>query len=870
MTKEKHFIAMLFLLLLSEHLITQSIYETYSGFTVPEVIVLPSSEVHPSLWFRESDLEYIRNLRNKDTYANNVWKRISSTINNYKSKSVALTGPGERSIMAKVLAFAWIIDGDTLAKRKAIEALMMAYDNVPRTSNPLDFEGEYDEIYRASWLQNFCAAYDWIQPQLTSEQDSVIRRKLIEEVILLKDNMVSGARYAPRPHNHRFKPACAIGTAALTFSSDPRAEGWLRFAIQQMNTVTKYMFSFDGIYREGPHYFLYSAVNFIPFLWHYKNVSGVDFFTYYKPAFEWCVNIRNSRGWMPNIEDSYIKPFPTHMVAKAYMSERTNLHSTKPLGEILQWNWFNTNLFTTKYTGATSDLIWDIYEYLTYDPSIPQAQPDCNPTLLLESGQVVFRNTWSPNDFSARYLLFHGVAEADNHNHPDHLSYVVEANLSLTAIDAGYGKEGFSDPKRSWYTSSEAHNVVTINGLAPIDWGPNIGPRDLHFVTLPDFDFAEKMAKTIAPGGLIRRGIAFPDKKYWIVYDVAYSNTKVDYKLFVHSRGTLSRKSDNEFLWITPTDIYGFSSKLYVPIFPDTLNFSIKSAWLSIFKDEETQSYIEAYAQSDTFISVHLLIPLSINDSFPEIRKLVQNGEILAFKILQGNQSETICVQKNNSKIGYLPEFFTNALFMWTKIYNGELVKFFFNEGNNFGYMGYEIITASVPLTIFGDFTDKKRYKLYIDTVKNACDFYFTSPDDSIIAVRMDGVFIPFETLCCKTIKLTLSKGWKGTLEMISDPSLINNVIDNKNSEGGEISINIYPNPFNNLAVMEFYLSESKHVKVEIYNLIGQLVKTVVNDELAAGRHRYVIKGEDLPSGIYFYRFYSEGFRQTGKVILLK
>lgn len=857
---------MAILFILPALLTSQSTYDTYTGFTVPEIVILPDSEIHPSLWFKASDLNYFRNLRNTDAYANTIWRRIKSTIDSYKNKTPTLTNPADRSIMAKVLAFAWLMDGDTVARDKAIEALMTAYDNVPRTANRSDFEGDYDEIYRASWLQNFCSAYDWMQPYLTKEQDSVIRRKIIEEVVLLKDNMISGAKYAPRPHNHRYKPACAIGTASLTFSSDPRAGEWLRFAIQQMNTVTKYMFSFDGIYREGPHYFLYSAVNFIPFLWHYKNVSGVDLFGYYKPAFEWVVKIRNSRGWMPNIEDSYIKPFPTHMVAKAYLGERTDLHTSEPLGKILQWNWFNTSLFTTKYTGATNDLIWDIYEYLTYDPSIPMVKPNVNPTILLTSGQVVFRNTWNFNDFSAKYLLFHGVAEADNHNHPDHLSYVIEANLSLSATDAGYGKEGYSDPKRTWYISSEAHNTVTVNGLAPVDWMPNVGPSDLHFITLSNFDFAEKAAKTITQNGVIRRGIAFPDKKYWIVYDIGYSDTPVDYKLYVHSRGTLN-DSTNKFVWTTKTDAYGFSSKLYVAIFPDTLNFSIKNGWTSIFKDEEEQSYVEAYARSDTFLAAHLLIPLSLSDSPPEIRKIIQNQKMLVFKIFQGDQSEVVWIQKNNEKVNYSPEFSTDALFMWSKIIDGKLSNFFFNEGKSFGYLGQNIITANLPLTLFADFTERNVYKLYIDSIKSNCELYFTSIGDTIKAVKLNGSPVPFEALCCKTIKLNLSTG--GLIELITDTLLV--TTGKQSEKGGEIIIKgIYPNPFNNTAVIDFYLPETRYVKIEIYNSIGQKVGVVVDDELMPGEHRYIINGSNLSSGVYFYRFSSGKFYQTGSIILLK
>jgi len=180
-----------------------------------------------------------------------------------------------------------------------------------------------------------------------------------------------------------------------------------------VNTVTKYQFSSDGIYREGSHYYIYTLVNAIPFLWNYKNVSGVNLFPYYQAAFEWPVLIRDQRGWMPNNEDGNLKPAPTHMVAKAYTSASTRMHSSASLANILQWNWATTKFWTNDYTGATTDVCWDIDEFLLYDSSISSIAPDINPTLKLGTGQVVFRNSWANTDSTMRYLLYMGVAAAD-------------------------------------------------------------------------------------------------------------------------------------------------------------------------------------------------------------------------------------------------------------------------------------------------------------------------------------------------------------------------------------------------------------------------------------------------------------------------
>ncbi len=84
-----------------------------------------------------------------------------------------------------------------------------------------------------------------------------------------------------------------------------------------------------------------------------------------------------------------------------------------------------------------------------------------------------------------------------------------------------------------------------------------------------------------------------------------------------------------------------------------------------------------------------------------------------------------------------------------------------------------------------------------------------------------------------------------------------------------------YPNPFNPSTEIAFDLPTRTHVTLTVYNVLGQQVTTLVNEELAAGS--YVAdwdgrssSGATAASGIYFYRLHSEQFSQTKKMVLLK
>jgi hypothetical protein len=89
-----------------------------------------------------------------------------------------------------------------------------------------------------------------------------------------------------------------------------------------------------------------------------------------------------------------------------------------------------------------------------------------------------------------------------------------------------------------------------------------------------------------------------------------------------------------------------------------------------------------------------------------------------------------------------------------------------------------------------------------------------------------------------------------------------------------------YPNPFNPSTTIEYSLPVSADVKITIYNMLGQEVRTLLNESKIAGSHSVTWNARDkndnsLSSGIYFYELRASGldgkdFRQIHKMVLLK
>jgi hypothetical protein len=84
-----------------------------------------------------------------------------------------------------------------------------------------------------------------------------------------------------------------------------------------------------------------------------------------------------------------------------------------------------------------------------------------------------------------------------------------------------------------------------------------------------------------------------------------------------------------------------------------------------------------------------------------------------------------------------------------------------------------------------------------------------------------------------------------------------------------ELSQN-FPNPFNPQTVISYSLDRTADVRLEVFDLLGRKVQTLVNKEMDAGNHDVVWKGSEQGAGIYFYRLSTDGQSETRKMVLLK
>jgi len=158
---------------------------------------------------------------------------------------------------------------------------------------------------------------------------------------------------------------------------------------------------------------------------------------------------------------------------------------------------------------------------------------------------------------------------------------------------------------------------------------------------------------------------------------------------------------------------------------------------------------------------------------------------------------------------------------------------------------------------VYGDFSTLKG-KVWIDDVLKAENINLTSRNE----------FIDF---------FVMGVNWSGSgtsTAYFDDIILAENIPTVINS--GENIINDfqlyqnYPNPFNPSTTILYQIPELSFITLKVYDVLGEEIATLFNEEKPAGTYEIEFNAENLPSGIYFYRIQAGNYVATRKMLLLK
>ena len=160
------------------------------------------------------------------------------------------------------------------------------------------------------------------------------------------------------------------------------------------------------------------------------------------------------------------------------------------------------------------------------------------------------------------------------------------------------------------------------------------------------------------------------------------------------------------------------------------------------------------------------------------------------------------------------------------------------------GLLNWYPATGSKPYLLF------KKLMYYYDIEQNA---------DSALSVKNEMILSYPEHRLTKEAKILMGMGelQKSTANVKSE-EIIRPILEN------------YPNPFNPATTIRYGINRVGVVKIGIYNILGELVQTLVNEEKERGVYSVMLNAGRLSSGVYICRMVSEDGTLVRKIVLLR
>jgi hypothetical protein len=208
----------------------------------------------------------------------------------------------------------------------------------------------------------------------------------------------------------------------------------------------------------------------------------------------------------------------------------------------------------------------------------------------------------------------------------------------------------------------------------------------------------------------------------------------------------------------------------------------------------------------------------------------------------------------------------------------------FFNESNNIfynyenTYVGFKILSepteAAVGFVWYSGYTDNDTSYYNWLTGGINTDTLVTDPDggvgimgtgmQTLTPQEVRTVYMAIAVGTDESSMLTnmgLAEGHYGVITAVDEPAV--------KSMTYKLAQN-YPNPFNPSTIISFSIPERASVTLDVYNLLGQKVTSILNKEMESGSYDINFDASNLSAGIYFYTLRAGSFTSTKKMMLIK
>jgi hypothetical protein len=192
------------------------------------------------------------------------------------------------------------------------------------------------------------------------------------------------------------------------------------------------------------------------------------------------------------------------------------------------------------------------------------------------------------------------------------------------------------------------------------------------------------------------------------------------------------------------------------------------------------------------------------------------------------------------------------------------------NEGVFYDFL------SEVGDTIIFDPSDPYSSSFYISNEENFSIFGFETRSRTLLPLSFEPSVVLVDSIGFYHSEFFEFGGFSETLKgfikngIVYGDTALTNVNDKINSVNSFYLYQNFPNPFNPVTNIRYSIGSSGFVRLKVYDVLGNEITTLINEEKPAGSYSVEFNGSNLASGVYFYKLGTGEFVQVKKMLLLK
>ncbi len=699
------------------------------------------------------------------------------------------------------------------------ELIDWAQDNSPGYPRTLD-----TGIRLRNWVESylyFINVYD--SPSITPDDHVAILKSLMEQCRFLRDNWRSEGNWGASETR-------GLGTAVVMFpefkiAPDGTWENWKDLVISRLEHHLTNDFYSDGVqYETSPTYHSLEYRNlFLTYQLMTLNGIGISeqlLNRFIKPL-EFMMHIHKPDGYLPQLSDTDRKHYRDRLKEGGDTFSRDDMVYAATLGQ----------------NGTPPEN--------TFAP-------------FPEGGYFIMRSDWGQQhaDYrDSKYLVFDTGSNEPWHAHYDIFNFEAYANKYVLVRDAGRYTY-VSGSWRDYFKNTTAHNTLVIDNR---NQKQNTAGSPIFWASLPGFDYVSGQ-HTAYTGLKHERRIFFVKPEYWIISDLVTGSGSHVYDLYFHLDASYLNHANFN------ASNHSVSTPNFI-IMPSDASASaeIITGWVSNSYNAKQQAPVVKYQKNGeppvSFETVLLpydagVVPLDVEKS----RIFWGQKEI--------EPEEAVClnIQLNNNNDWFFHSTLSPGLLSFQGFQCDAQAAIIRIDSDN-SIPNIQLVQGS--LLYKGD-------TLLVDT-----DAEFVNVSWFQKAVFIEGDYIQYAKIWAPQADSVVVNSRK--ISFIQNGNYIefnvtsvqaNNDLNVEMGPNFQLAQN-YPNPFNSSTLIRFELRKQQFVSLHIFDLLGRVVKTLVEQEVDYGEHSVNWYGRDkykrsLPSGLYFYRLKVGDKTMTKRMLLLK